>query len=268
MAMRWSSNILTVLMVMLMACEELIDQPVQSEDSKMLIVEGILTNEKKNHVIKLSRPSATQNARQLPASGAIVRVIEGNTIYLVNESPAGSGNYLTEAMRAVSGRAYILYIQYQGKEYFAQDSPVPVEPLSKLDYRKVIDLYALNFNQSGTGPNFIDHDITWKNTASCASGTSCEGRIVFYDLKTVDVNELFKPSKQEFVFPQGTTIIRKKYSCSPAFQIFLRSVLSETEWRGGVFDVQRANATTNLSNGAIGFFAVATVVGDTTVIKP
>jgi hypothetical protein len=43
-------------------------------------------------------------------------------------------------------------------------------------------------------------------------------------------------------------------------------MLSETEWRGGVFDVQRDNVSTNLSEGAVGFFAVATVVADTTVI--
>ena len=43
-------------------------------------------------------------------------------------------------------------------------------------------------------------------------------------------------------------------------------MLSETEWRGAVFDVHRADVTTNLSNGAIGFFAVSTIVSDTTVI--
>jgi hypothetical protein len=43
-------------------------------------------------------------------------------------------------------------------------------------------------------------------------------------------------------------------------------VLSETEWRGGAFDVQRENVPTNLSKGAIGFFAVSTVLSDTTII--
>ena len=61
-------------------------------------------------------------------------------------------------------------------------------------------------------------------------------------------------------------ISRKKFSASPAYKAFLRGVLSETEWRGGVFDVERANAPTNLSEGAIGFFAVSTVVSDTTVV--
>ncbi|MEQ8425482.1 MAG: hypothetical protein RIA63_12280, partial [Cyclobacteriaceae bacterium] len=67
-------------------------------------------------------------------------------------------------------------------------------------------------------------------------------------------------------FPENAVVIRKKFSVSPGYQSFLRSILSETEWRGGVFDVQRANAATNLTEGAIGYFAVSTVVTDTTIV--
>jgi hypothetical protein len=80
------------------------------------------------------------------------------------------------------------------------------------------------------------------------------------------VNEIFKPAKEDFSFPVNSVVIRKKYSVSPAYRAFLRSVLSETEWRGGLFDVDRANATTNLSAGAVGFFAVTTVLTDTMTI--
>lgn len=261
------NNALAIFIVMLMACEKPIDRPVQLGDTNVLIVEGILTNEKKSHVIKLSHPHK-QNASQVPVTGAILQVTEGNTIYLVKEYPVGSGAYITQEMQAVFGKTYTLRIQYEGKEYTAQDSSFPVEPLPKLNYRKVNDLYVLDQTQSGGNPNFIEHDINWKNTASCLGGATCDGKIIFYDLKTVDVNDLFKPTKKEFAFPGNSTIVRKKYSCSLAFRNFLRSVLSETEWRGGVFDVQRANTSTNLTNSAIGFFAVTTVLSDTTVINP
>ncbi len=131
---------------------------------------------------------------------------------------------------------------------------------------RVNDQYSLALNESGENANYIDHRIDWKTTADCLPGNTCEGRIVFYDLKTIDVNEIYKPGKTEFLFPVNSTIIRKKYSISSAYRTFLRSVLSETEWRGGLFDVERANATTNLSAGAIGFFAVTSVVSDTTVV--
>jgi hypothetical protein len=135
-----------------------------------------------------------------------------------------------------------------------------------LPYQREVDQYSLALTARGNDPNYIDYAISWNKTPACVSGADCEAKIVFYDLKTIDVNEIYKPKKADFTFPLNSLVIRRKYSVSPAYRSFLRSVLSETEWRGGVFDVQRANATTNLSEGAIGFFAISTVVSDTTLI--
>jgi hypothetical protein len=46
---------------------------------------------------------------------------------------------------------------------------------------------------------------------------------------------------------------------------FLRGVLSETDWRGGMFDVLPGNARTNMEGEAIGFFTAADVLRDTIV---
>ena len=258
--------IIVVLLVVFTACEEKIDLPLQTQNLNTIVVEGILTNEKINHKIRLSRPYGKQNEEPAPVSGAVVSITDGSSSVLLVESPVGSGEYYTPVVRAVFGRTYTLSIQFGGKVYVAQDSSVPVEPLSALDYRKVNELYTLNLNNSGQDANFIDHHISWSNTSTCTAGSPCDGRVVFYDLKTIDVNEIFKPRKEDFNFPANSIVIRRKYSVSPAYKAFLRSMLSETEWRGAVFDVQRADVTTNLSNGAIGFFAVSTVVSDTTVV--
>lgn len=259
--------IIGIFFCMMNACTEVpIDFPLQSQNLTVLVVEGTLTNERINHRIKLSHPYVSQNGTSMAASGAIVNVSDGTNSAVLTEFPVGSGEYFTPPARAVFGRTYTLSIQYQGKTFFAKDSSEPVEPLQALDYKKVNDLYALNLDEEGQGANFIDHQISWKDTPSCTTGTKCEGRVVYYDLKTIDVNESFKPDKAEFNFPVNTVVIRRKYSVSPAYKAFLRTVLSETEWRGGVFDVQRANADTNLSEGAIGFFAVSTVVSDTTIV--
>jgi hypothetical protein len=42
--------------------------------------------------------------------------------------------------------------------------------------------------------------------------------------------------------------------------------MMETEWRGGLFDVERGNISTNLSEGAIGYFAASTVLSDSTFV--
>lgn len=265
--MNQSKRILLIAIYLLLgACEEIVYRPSNIENSNVIVVEGIITNEKTNHHIVISFPYTSQNGSRSPVSGAILKIKEGVTEYSVTETPTGSGNYFTEEMRAVFGKTYTLSIQYQGKEYVAQDSSVPVEPLQVLNYEKVNDQFRLVLFDAGQDPNFVDHSISWSGTPSCISGASCEGKIVFYDLKTIDVNEIYKPKKVDFTFPLNSLIVRRKYSVSPAYQSFLRSVLSETEWRGSVFDVQRANAATNLSEGAIGFFAVSTVVSDTTLI--
>jgi hypothetical protein len=259
-------TVIAFLMYMLIACEESADLPLSSYDTNLVVVEGILTNENIKHRIKLTRPYKTQNETPEPISGAVVTIGDGTTIYTLTESPAGSGEYYTPVLRAVTGRIYSLSIQYNEKEYTAADSAVPVETLPTLHYEQKGDAYILTFSPSGQDANFIDHILTWENTSACTAA-NCAGKVVYYDLKTVDVNDIYKPDKTDFTFPLYTTIVRRKYSLSPAYRAFLRSLLSETEWRGGVFDVQRDNVSTNLSEGAIGFFAVSTVVSDTTIIQ-
>lgn len=262
-------HIIILLFISVMfACEERYATVFDKSNTGLLVVEAVLTNENINQKITLSIPYQQLNNTSSPATGATVRVQEGNgTIYTFVEDASTPGIYYSQPFQAVSGIMYTLQITYKGKEYRAQDSSVPVAPLTPLQYQPVNDQYQLILANSGQDPYYIDHEVTWKNTSACTSGTGCEGRIVFYDLKSIDVNEIYKPGKAQFLFPAGATVTRKKYSVSPAYRTFLRSVLSETEWRGGVFDVDRANATTNLSKGAIGFFAVTTMVSDVTVVN-
>jgi hypothetical protein len=248
-------------------CEEKSELPFASEDTGLLVVEGMLTNENRNHLVTLSLPYLKQNGEPEPATGASVWIAEDSTLVMLTESPQGSGKYYTPARRAVSGKVYTLFIRYNGKEYWAQDSPVPVQPLRDLRYRETAQGFELTLDPAGQDPNYIEHTVTWANTSACVGPSSCDGKIVFYDLKSIDVNEIYKPDKEPFYFPPRSLVIRRKYSLSASYKTFLRSMLSETEWRGGVFDIQRSDVTTNLSEGAVGFFAVCSVVSDSTVVE-
>ena len=259
--------LLLLMIVALTACdEEQLSKPLKTNDSDLLVVEAVLTNENINHRVRLTHPYKTVNGKSAPASGALVRISDGNIIYLLTELPVGSGDYYTPPLRATFGLVYTLVVQYKGKEYVARDSSVPVELMPPINYEKTEKGFKLNFDKSGQSSNYIDHYVSWSHTEQCTSTMLCEGRVIFYDLKTADINEAFKPDKLDFNFPLRSIIVRRKFSTSVAYKNFLRSVLSETEWRGGVFDVERANTITNVSNGAVGFFAVSTVVADTTVI--
>jgi len=254
------------LLLILTACEEKVDVTLTPEDTGFLVVEGVLTNERKNHLVKLSLPYLQPNGEREPATGASVYIVE-DSVYALTELPPGSGRYYTPVGRAVFGKRYTLVIQYNGKQYMAQDGSVPVQPMQDLKFNQTNDGYSLVLNKSGSEPYYIEHMVTWRHTGACDPAESCEGIVVFYDLQTIDVNEIYKPDQAPFHFPRRSIVVRRKYSVSPTYKTFLRSMLSETEWRGGVFDVQRSDVPTNLSEGAVGFFAVCSVLSDTTVVE-
>lgn len=252
-------------MIMTTGCEEVVDRSLMTGET-LMVVEAVLTNELTQHKVKIGSSYAEPDGTSTPVTGASVRIIEGATVYPLTENPLEPGEYLTPVMRAVFGREYTLRITHLGRDYIARDSSVPVEPMTPILFSQVTGGYMLLLGKSGEEPHYINHEISWKGTPACVAG-ACEGRVVFYDLKTIDVNEGTKPAKEDFVFPAGATVVRRKYSVSPAYRSFLRAVMSETEWRGSAFDVERANVATNLSNGAVGFFAVTTVTMDSTVVE-
>lgn len=259
------------LLTAFIACEEKSDFELLTNETDLIVVEGIITNEKISHRVKLSRTFTAQN--QIPESVTVdtVLITDGEIVYSLSELPLGSGEYYTPPFRAVFGKAYFLVFFYQGTQYVAVDSPPPGQQLDDISYTEVVDdtsiMRKLNFEDSGTNSNFITYDVNWDNTADCFSSSRCSAKLVYYDLKTIDVHEIYQPEKEQLLFPAGSQIVRKKYSVSERYETYLRSLLSETEWRGGIFDIERANVLTNLSEGAIGFFAVSTVVVDTTIVE-
>jgi hypothetical protein len=246
------------------SCEERTDIPYKSVPTDLIAVEAVLTNENIVHTVTIKQPYQKQNGNGLAVTGATVSISDGSSTILL--TPSDSGRYLTPRMRFLTGKTYSLSIIHNGKEFTAQDSAVPVESLAALSYSATDGGYRFNFFETGSQPNYINYNIDWSGTNSCTTN-SCIAKLVYYDLKTVDANEIFKPSETDFVFASPSTVIRRKFSVSDQYRSYLRSMLSETKWRGSVFDVQRDNAPTNFSGGAIGFFAVSMVVSDTLKIQ-
>jgi hypothetical protein len=255
------------------SCEEVLDETIEFENTDLLVVEGVLTNRRVAQKIKLTHPYASQNQPEIPATGAVVIIADSDQNFtLLRERPRGSGEYFTDSLRAVFGKAYALIIRYKGKEYRAFDAAPPGQLLPPLKYEPVeVDgqqKFKITFEDSGVNPNYINYHIDWSGTQECVGQPEeCRAKLVYYDLKNIDVQKIYAPEKEEFYFPAQSMVIRRRYSISPAYQEFLRSFLSETEWRGGVFDIQKDQVPTNLSEGAVGFFAVTTVVTDTTLIE-
>jgi hypothetical protein len=259
-------NLFLIALLFIAGCEREYSWKFQSENNNRLIVDGIITNELKAQSIKLSLSNNGMNSAYRPYSGANITVNDGDSLYEFTESTEEPGIYYSTPFQAVAGKIYSLII-VTGTIYEATANMVPVTPLETLWYEKHAknDLYRYVYSDD-MNPSMVEVYYDWSEIPGyCENYGSCRAMETFYTLNNIDVNKEFGPDKEIIWFPEGTKIIRRKYSLSEEHQTFLRSLLMETDWSGGLFDVQHGNVNTNLNNGALGFFGVCMVVSDTTI---
>ncbi|MBK8808819.1 MAG: DUF4249 domain-containing protein [Bacteroidales bacterium] len=106
-------------------------KPDVSDYEYALVVDGRITNQKKNHTIKLSKSYNYGADKGKAVNGALVRIIsdDGTNELLVEK---GNGIYTTSAnFSAIVGSSYRLYIKYEDKEY--ESIPEIMLPVNKVD---------------------------------------------------------------------------------------------------------------------------------------
>jgi hypothetical protein len=256
--------------LLLHACEEPFSPHLQEGPLPKVVIEGRLTNELKYHEIKISKPFHGLNDSTLPVSNATVAVTDFRKFVVFNEREDKPGTYKSASkIRAFAGRKYILHVKIGDMEFTAADSMVPVTTLKPFYYERLEDTFLYQGRSgSDNNPSFTEMYYNWDDVKWYSKATGKNGaKEIIYNLQTLEVNRFFAPGKPKVYFPGGTTIIRRKYSISPLYQEFSRSLLMETEWKGGIFDVLPGNVQTNINNGGAGFFSVHTVVTDTLLVQ-
>lgn len=247
-------------MFLLISCEEITEWDQETEFIPRLIVEGFITNNPEMNYIKLSLPVTQQGQSPLPVSDASVFVSDGENYLAFIEDDASGIYYPEEDLRAVVNKMYYLYIEIGEYKFIAGAAMFPVGPQNEFSYSAVKseeDLYRIN-PENGSDPSMTCYIVEWEE-----QGRSQHSVFYHYRLNTTDVNEFFKPASEILLFPGNARIIRQKYSLSPDHQKYIRGMLSETEWKGGWFDVLPGNLYTNISRGGSGFFAASSVLTDT-----
>lgn len=272
--MFYKSSFIILIVVLFLSCEKEVNWNFEPTES-YIIVDGILTNVKKSHIISLSQSVTELNEIPEPVSGATVTIYNGDSIHTLTEIPANSGIYRTDtSYLALLNKVYGLQISYKNKRYNAYARMIPVTPFDKLSYAYnsennmfYIDSVAKSFSSKESA--MYEIIIDWSKLPEYADVPLKDkiAVVYYYTLKTIDVSQVFAPEKETVYFPKGARIIERKYSLAPQHAEFIRSLLSETQWRGGFFDVTQANVRTNITNGGLGFFGVCTVVRDTLTVK-
>jgi hypothetical protein len=254
------------------SCTEKIDWDLKFQEEELIVVEGKITNEMKSHEIKLTFPEFEMNGTPEPVAGAIVEINDGRIIHSLREDRNRPGIYLTTPdFAAAVNRYYQLRIRYRDRSIKALTSVKPVTDFQNMRLARVQDqppLYRVNITNSDI-PAIVRLELDWSHVEGYDTLPAEENHalIYHYTLNSVDVNRFFSPDQEQVRFPPGTIVFREKESVPPGYEEFLRGMLSETDWRGGIFDVLPGNAHTNLTEGAIGYFTAATVIRDTIVIE-
>lgn len=249
------------------SCEKATDWTSVNVPVNLIVMDGTITDELKAQVIRLTRPVAAPNDIPEPVHAAEVLVSSSDGIYKFIEDTTRPGYYISEnPFAGEASKEYSLLIHADNNIISAKAMMEPGAGFSMLKYslssktglyRIVAVAATYNANQSAMYEILLDWSMVqgYRN----APPESTTARLLYYTLPTLDVNQVLAPEMESILFPPGTHITEKRYSLSDQHAAYMRSVLSITEWQGGLFNTVPANVKGNLSNNGAGFFAACAV---------
>jgi hypothetical protein len=247
------------------SCTEQVDieKYIKSQPTNTLVIEGLITDELKQHTVKLTRSGkALPDSPYEVVSEAEVTITDGTTIFILNELKDQPGVYQTDSLRGEVGKHYTLLVEINNATFEATDEMVPVLPFGQSEgIRLASNQPPKGYIQSplivfgSDAPNMITTRID--NPDPGAKYTQLD----YYTFPGVDPDNILPKSVEATLsYNHGTQLTQLKYSLSREYYLFLRALLLETEYKGGVFGSVRSNVPTNVSNGGYGFFGAAAVI--------
>jgi hypothetical protein len=272
---RFVSLAIITLLSMLFACTEEIDVNLDSS-AKRLVVEGSFSDDTLAHQVRLSM-SADYFANQTlqPVHGAVVTISDGTTIFPLTESPEDSGLYLTAPdVHGTPGHTYTLSIEGvdidgdgTAENYTASGKMNPLGAVDSIQvkYKKIFyqDVWEVNFFAQEPGET-RDYYVfrTWKNGVNLKDtllelNPSDDEIINGVYSNGMTVQYLFGEKPDEKLI-KGDTIMLEIQGITKEYYQFIFDVMLESHG-SDPFGGQPANVSTNLSNGAVGFFSTYSV---------
>lgn len=254
----------------LFACEKESKHALHLTQNGPLVIECLLTNEIKYHNLQISSPN--DNSTLLPIEDAQVTL----------SSPMGniSFEYVSEEKKyrsdipfgIVVNTEYTLTVSHQNTSYSASAIAVPVLPIIPLTYAATPDsLYSINWinepYDSTAALYEISIDWSFLPGYDTLPFTKTKALLYSYALNSIDVQQVFAPEKEKIKFPKGSIILETKYSLSAQHAKYLRALLLETSWNGGLFDGQHRNPSSNWTENALGFFGCSMITRDSLVVE-
>ena len=271
MKLQQTYGVILAVSLMMFSCDNQVDWELKYQEVDLIVVEGKISNEAKPHEVRLTSPLYVMNGTPDPVTGAEIEINDGVQLYSLTEDLERPGIYLTDSLfAAIPGQYYQLRILTGTKRITAVTIMREVTPFQYMNVYPVqsdpplLEAYISDSDE----PAIVRLELDWSHVPGyeLLPDSANHAVIYHYTLNGVDVNKIFKPGQEHVRFPPGTIVFREKESVNAWYGEFLRGMLSETDWRGGMFDVLPGNARTNMEGEAIGFFTAADVIRDTIVV--
>ncbi len=255
---------------MFSACTQVLVVDVPS-DSDRVVIEGSVTTQTQPFEVKLSKTIALGNSTTYPLINNALVVISDNAGNRDTLNLIEPGIYRTSTSKTgVVGRTYFLSVVIDGVNYFGQDQLFPVSPIDSL--------YAI-FKQAGSGL-FISSDgyylyfdysdpVGVKNHYMYRIYKNNEPVLSPSEIAVYDDNFLapiIKGQRLDGRYGSGDKIRFELYSLSEPGFVFYNGLTNQLQNDGGFFSTPPANAISNMSGGALGFFRASDISIDSVTV--
>ncbi len=262
--------LLILLILFISPCKEVIEIDPNISDPK-IVIEGTVTDRPGPYKVLISKTADYYDQANYPAvAGAQVTISDDNG-FSDQLTETSAGVYRTTLLQGIPGRTYTLTVSVDGQTYGAESTmPVALE----------IDSLYYNVSEGGVRPRdkegyeliciFTDHPQVedfgrikvYRNNEVVDgyfvyNGRLSDGNVIEYDRIRTDLK------LNDFVKVELLLIDEPTYE----FYSTIGNASASTGSKGKIQTKTPANPKTNLSGGALGYFAAFTVRSDSLWIK-
>ena len=249
---------------LLSSCTKEIDIELE-EGERQLVIDAWFTTDTTAHEIRLTQTSNYFSQESAPlVSGASVQISGGGDVWDFNE--VSPGIYQSSPLaHAKMGSTYTLDITYEGENYQASDFCDTVPSLDDMQLYlnqdpdgDWYDLLIWTTELSGYG-----HWYCWRMLVNGEYIKDTLSEISFDSDEYLGNGLTFEAFPIEWIWADqvvsGDTITLEQHNISKQTYDSFNAILTETEWKGGIFDSPPANIPSNISNNGLGVFIVSSV---------
>jgi len=252
-----------LLLILTCSCEDVIDLDLPTSEPKLVIdasinwFKGTLGNEQS---IKLSLTAPFFDNEITPATGAEIRVTNGNDVFIFTED-GNTGIYRNTNFIPHLNEIYELEIIYENNIYTAQETLLPVSEITRVEQNleggftgEETEIKAF-FNDPADEENYYFFEFIPSLPVTPTLDT--------FEDEFINGNETFGFYIEEDLDP-GQSVIIRNHGVSERFYEFMFILLQQIE-SGGPFETQPATVRgncinqTNPENYPLGYFRLSEV---------